>query len=611
MNILAPLAFVFAATIPVVILFYLLKRKRVTRLVSSTLLWKRFLAESQANAPFQRLRNNWLLILQILLLIAAILALARPYIAGKQGEGVLIVTILDGSASMLATDEVPTRFDRARSEALKLVDGLRDQDQMVVLLAGMNTQVRQSSTSSKSQLRKILAECRPAEVPTRMLEAIKLAETLVQNRANPEIHLFSDGAIPGLEQLTARNLPLTYHRVGMSDRNAGIVALEVRPNPNDTRQRALFAGIANHGSEERVEQIEFRFDGSLVETRPLRLPANSTVPLVFVFDQKKAGTFELRLSGRDNFPADDVARVYSPQTAAIRVLLVTEGNRFLEKAIRAVENVELSVASSLGATKPDADVIVLDRVRPAAWPRGNVLAIQSHPDSWFQSPRIVGDPPIVDWKPGHPLLRFCSFDNVRVAESMAVRTPSWAIPIMESTATPLIFSGETDRARVVWIGFDTLQSTWPLRLSFPIFMANAIDWLNPSTADAARLSLHTGQPLRIPLPAGITNATVILPDGKQFTLPTSSAGNELVFSDTSNQGLYKVLAGSNELAVAVNLLDADESNIRPKDALSISRYEQVAAKPLRRANLEIWRWFAALALALLMLEWWYFHRRTA
>ena len=57
MSFLAPMAFWFAAAIPVVILFYLLKRKRVVRLVSSTLLWQKFLAETQASAPFQKLRH--------------------------------------------------------------------------------------------------------------------------------------------------------------------------------------------------------------------------------------------------------------------------------------------------------------------------------------------------------------------------------------------------------------------------------------------------------------------------------------------------------------------------------------------------------------------------
>jgi len=106
MNFLAPFAFAFAAAIPVVILFYLLKRKRVVKLVSSTLLWQKFLAETQASAPFQKLRKNWLLILQIILLVLAVLALSRPYFATRAKPAQLRVVILDASASMQATSAV-------------------------------------------------------------------------------------------------------------------------------------------------------------------------------------------------------------------------------------------------------------------------------------------------------------------------------------------------------------------------------------------------------------------------------------------------------------------------------------------------------------------------
>src|SRR6186997_1739596 len=111
MKFLAPAAFAFAAAIPVVILFYLLKRKRVVQLVSSTLLWQKYLAETQASAPFQRLRHNWLLLIQLLLLLLAVFALSRPYFAGTTKGGRILVVILDGSASMQSTDESPTRFE--------------------------------------------------------------------------------------------------------------------------------------------------------------------------------------------------------------------------------------------------------------------------------------------------------------------------------------------------------------------------------------------------------------------------------------------------------------------------------------------------------------------
>src|SRR5882724_8004236 len=117
MNFLAPAAFAFAATLPVVIVFYLLKRKRVVKLVSSTLLWQKFLSETQASAPFQKLKKNWLLILQIVLLTLVVLALSRPFFASRTKPAELRVVILDASASMQSIDETPSRFEKARGEA--------------------------------------------------------------------------------------------------------------------------------------------------------------------------------------------------------------------------------------------------------------------------------------------------------------------------------------------------------------------------------------------------------------------------------------------------------------------------------------------------------------
>ena len=175
MKFLAPYAFAFAATIPVVVVFYLLKRRRVVKLISSTLLWQRFLAETQANAPFQKLRHNWLLILQILMLLLAVFALARPYFIGNARSSRLRVMILDASASMQAVDETPSRFEKARAEALKWVDSLRDEDQMVVLVASANTEVKQSATSDKGALRRASEACRVTDSPTRLREAFQLA----------------------------------------------------------------------------------------------------------------------------------------------------------------------------------------------------------------------------------------------------------------------------------------------------------------------------------------------------------------------------------------------------------------------------------------------------
>src|SRR5262249_56823512 len=98
-----------------------------------------------------------------------------PFRTGHARKSQLRVMILDGSASMQATDEKPNRFEKARAEALQWVDGLRDGEQMMILLAGAGTEVKQSPTSDKTALRRALQSCAPADAPTRLADALKTA----------------------------------------------------------------------------------------------------------------------------------------------------------------------------------------------------------------------------------------------------------------------------------------------------------------------------------------------------------------------------------------------------------------------------------------------------
>ncbi|MBI4661821.1 MAG: VWA domain-containing protein [Verrucomicrobia bacterium] len=611
MNFLSPVAFFFAAAIPVVILFYLLKRKRIVRLVSSTLLWQKFLAETQASAPFQKLRHNWLLILQILLLILAILALSRPYFSGKTSGGRLEVVILDASASMQSADEAPTRFEKARGEALKLVDAMHDNDQMVVLQAGANTEVKQSATREKAALRRALQACKAADTPTRLKEALKLAETLIQNNTAAEIHLFSDGAVTAMEEFENSGLPLVFHPVGQRANNLGITTLDVRANPENAAQRAVFTSVVNYSTNQQQSQLEFRLDGELVEVKSLTFAPRETSPQVFLAAQARDGIISVRLTTQDDLAVDNQAAIVSLLPQPVKVLLVTPGNHLLARALRVAPHVNLSVSAALTDPAAGFDVVVLDNLEPTVWPNANVLAFHTANTNWFAGWSQLETPAIVDWKATHPLLRFVNFDNVQVNKALAVQTPTWAASIVDAPQTALILAGELGRQRIVWVGFDLLESSWPLRISFPIFIANAVEWLNPAAINASQLSVQAGNPFRLALTENVDSAQVKFPDGTVRACEVNAARGELVFGDTSRQGTYRLTAGANEVVFCVNLLDGNESDTTPKAELNFGKYAKVSGTTVRRASLEIWRWIAAGALAVLMFEWWYYHRRTA
>jgi Ca-activated chloride channel family protein len=591
-------------------MFYLLKRRRVVKLVSSTVLWQKFLADTQANAPFQKLRHNWLLILQLLLLLLAILALSRPYFSGHSRSSGLRVVILDASASMQSTDESPSRFEKARAEALHLVDSLKDQEQMLVLLAAGNTVVKQSATSDKAILRRAIEDCQVTDSTTRLTEALKLAGTLVRDKHDPEIHLFSDGAAGDLSEFENKGLNVTYHREGTRGDNVGITTLDIRDNPENHKERAIYTSIVNYSSNSQQTVLNLLFDGQIVDTRPLSLAPGETSPQVFSATQERDGIFTVRIDARDDLAADNQASIVSLLPQPVRVLLVTQGNRFMEKALRAAPNVDLTVATDSLDGALDSDVVVLDDITPTVWPKSSVLAFHVTTTNLFEDGWTnIESPAIVDWKNTHPLLRYINLDNIQISDAIGVRTPVWGVPLVETRQTPLMLAGELSRQKIIWVGFDTLQSTWPLRVSFPMFIANAVEWLNPASSKSREFLLHAGEPFRYAPAQPVDSVEVTLPNGAKKTL--AAAGNrEFVFGDTSRQGTYRLRAGTNEVAFCVNVLDATESNTKPRDELQLGKFNTVGATEVKQASVEMWRWIAVVAVAVLMFEWWYYHRRT-
>src|ERR1041384_5235343 len=103
-----------------IILLYLLRQKRPDMKVSSTILWSKALADMRASTPFQKLRRNLLLLLQLLILAALTLTLMRPIVHAKAAQTQSGVIVIDATASMQARDgdeSGNSRLDRAKAEA--------------------------------------------------------------------------------------------------------------------------------------------------------------------------------------------------------------------------------------------------------------------------------------------------------------------------------------------------------------------------------------------------------------------------------------------------------------------------------------------------------------
>src|SRR5689334_5676455 len=181
-----------------IILMYILKLRRKDVVVSSTYLWRQVIRDVQANAPFQKLRKNLLMFLQLAAVALLVFSLARPIWRGHGIGGRSVVIVVDTSASMMATDVGHSRLDEAKSEANRIVGEMKAEDEMMVLSAAAKPEAATGFTADRGELGRAIGGLRPHETITNMRDAVNLAAALISARQASEIDIVSDGAFPPL-----------------------------------------------------------------------------------------------------------------------------------------------------------------------------------------------------------------------------------------------------------------------------------------------------------------------------------------------------------------------------------------------------------------------------
>lgn len=619
LNFINPFLLGLLAFLPLIVVMYLLKLKRKQVTLPSILLWKKTLEDMIANRPFQRLRNNILLWIQLLIMALLALAAARPFLNMAGYDGDAIVLVIDNSASMQATDILPSRLDYARAEALRLIGDLSHGDRMMLLTLNSSSQVAQPLTSDKDLLRRALRSIEPTDMASDADEAVRIIESVMASESNLQVILLSDGRISNvdrlleLEDLRGR---LKFLTVGEDGENAGFTQLDVRPNYEQAGTYEIFASLENFGAGPVTQLVEFYFNEQLSDAREVAMSPGSVQSIVFN-TSAEGGTFRLKLPAKDILAVDnEVIGAIQPQTA-FRVLVVGQRNPFLESAFRAHPLVALSTAT-LADYNPaaDFDLVVFDSVSPEGpLAQGNYLFLNSVPpiDGFGAAAEDLEYPVIVDWNPVHPVTRFIKFDNIVINKAMKLVTPPQTSILAEAQQGVMMAFVQRPDLSVIVIPFDVLNSSWPLLPSFPMFVNNVIDWLAQMRLSRGKLMAQTGGSLPLRIPETWTAAEIVRPDGSRGDVAITP-GQVLYFAGTERAGTYllkeKGGASAGAFRFAVNLVSTKESDVAPAPSLETPRVSVAGIKGLEPMNREIWKWLVLAGLAFLILEWFIYCRRS-
>ena len=660
-SFLNPLAAAIAAAmaVPALLILYFLKLRRREMPISSTLLWRKAIQDLQVNAPFQKLRRNLLLLLQMLLLMLLCLALSRPVSNFTPGAAKLSVILVDRSGSMSAVEDFNgkklSRLDEAKRQAKSLIDSMGRKESAMVIAFDDSAEVMQPLTTDTAALRTAIDSIQPTDRRSKLKLAYKLAEAQVkfypeQLRPNekPSVFVYSDGRIADAKELSVQ-ADILYSKIGRDDTsNIAIVSLSAKRNYERPTEVQVFARLANYGPEPIATDVQLTVDGQIrgTATDLLLLPERwNDVDFKKTPDQAKlrpkdsvnfqkielttAAVLRVEQMKKDALSADDVAMVVVPPPKAMSVLLVTDGNYFLQRALDSMDLQHPDTFSPVKyeEAKPQTyDVIIFDRYEPKFMPTsGNFL--------WFGSlasglklkvmkqgneTAIVKDTMVLDWKREHPIMRGLQLGKMYVGEAIKLQAPIETETLVEGFKGPLVLLHREGRATHLVCTFDLLQSNWPLRLSFPIFMHNALQYLALGTDMDVRESFAPGATPKIPRTnlqkleaergSPIKELKLDGPMGRRIVkIPETG---DVVLPALDKVGLYSLdppVAPYEK--IAVNLLDSAESNTLP---ISQPPGGGVAtATQAGKSRLELWWWIVACAaMPLLLIEWWVYTRRV-
>src|SRR5262249_6561759 len=288
-----------------------------------------------------------------------------------------------------------------------------------------------------------------------------------------------------------------------------------RPHTAD-EPYTVYAQLDRFAKEDTEIPVELHVNGELKAVKKVKMAANSSGAVLFDVNKPEPQVVEVKIAMDDDLDCDNRAwAVVRPDRP--RLLVAGPGNFFLDKALAQVRDMDPFSAEDFSKTSTgEYDIVVLNGVLPETLPEGRYLILGELP-KWegLKAEGELAQPAVIDWDRRHPVARAINFSGLYVKSAPKISLPPFAAPIVEGPDNvPLIFAWEKGRTRAVVVSFKLLDSDWPLRLSFPLFLSNALDWLR----DEGRGQNRPGEALRVRLADDETQVEVSGPGGRKATL---------------------------------------------------------------------------------------------
>jgi hypothetical protein len=454
-----------------VVVWLHMRRPRKTLQVSNIHLWQAAdEALSRKRPVLERIRKNWLLILQILFCLCIILALARPSLLFWSKSQIYIL-VFDCSASMNARERNGTRIEIAKEESARILDKISSSDRVLIVQAQTEPVLNRYFGSEKRSIRKALQSLSATEQSSNLAQALGIGISSIEKAEPYEAFVFSDGTEKFSTPANANNVH--FIQTGDSENNVALSRLSIRSNPFSPYDREIFIQTANFSNHSQEFRLTLSLGQYFLLNERIQLGNKEQKSFAIPAPVNGSGIVKAQIDITDDL-ADDNQAIAALDFKKMSVLLVTAGNAYLEAALRVNPKVALTIMQPDEYARSDPKgygVIILDGVA-AKISHANYLIIEPP----ARNPVAIGKG-LISPRPGHPVISHVSLGNIAIEEAWPLKIQPSETVLIEKKGEPLMASSENGGYRALRMGFDIRSSNLPLTVSFPVLLSNAIDWL--------------------------------------------------------------------------------------------------------------------------------------
>lgn len=605
-----------AAGIAIVVLYFVRRRHRPLD-VPSLALWIEAAVAEAPRLQARRIRSVLSLLVELAVVAAAVLALARPFrpIVLPETRTFAVVVDVSPSLDVRVGQNGERRLDRAKSAIRRFVVGLAPGDSALVLTSEHGGAViAPLGTAVPAAIAAI--DALHVSVESDPLAAVDRAASLVRDRSG-EVVLVTDLASVASREASARSAVRTIPVVDDAT-NVGIVKLDVEGGRGAPRSlRVTVANFGDRAAARTARLVEEDRPDRLLGESPVSVDAGAEASVVLAVPDDAAGAVRVSLDPGDAFTADDVALVDVPRAAGLRILVLAreEASAPLRAALRSLEGVIDYPRSSVASPERYAelrrgfDLAIFDRCPPPVALLGPAIIVgaESAPAP-IRAVGTIADVGVVESSREDPITRTLDFEGLRVGRSRRLDVPSdgsTSVLLRGGTEPLLVLSRGRVPFAVLAFSLEESDSNLWLLPAFPLLVGRLAEAL---AVDGLRLTprLHPGD---------VVDLTKQLGPGHRSSLLADSGGRTVATLETRGRvpwippGIFRLRSASGEgarpsgSAVIVDLERREFSDIRcGRPAASLPTTEP----RFKEGRQELWILFATAALALLALHWFVF-----